>query len=295
MQQAIDIFEVGLRDGLQSLNACIPTAAKITMANQLSGLGFSGLELGAFVDPKRVPAMADSERLCREARKISGISYRAFTPNRRGIDMAADTGIDCAGIAIAASTTFNERNIGKTTDKVLQSVTALQNAAHEQSMDFMVCIATAIHCPFEGYIQPEQVYGLVDALQALDCQLVLGETLGKATPQETETLLNYLHSKGSNCTTLGAHFHDTFNRGLDNYHVCLQAGITRFDTSFAGLGGCPFAPGAAGNVASEAFADFLLQNGYSCNIDLAALRVVGQQFCQQHQLPCQAKSGAHHE
>jgi hydroxymethylglutaryl-CoA lyase len=290
MHETVQINEVGLRDGLQSLSLQLDLECKLEMANTLSNLGFACLELGAFVNPRRVPAMADSQQLCRRVEKNESTRLRAFTPNIRGIEAAAETGIHCVGAAVALSDTFNERNIGRSSAEALAELGTLKAAADSCGLSFMLCIATILHCPFEGAMSPEKAYICLSELLSLDCELVLGETIGKATPEETSTLLDYLQQKGISVEHLGAHFHNTHGHGLANYKICLDAGMRSFDTSFGGLGGCPFAPGAAGNVATEDFIRLLDQHDYKHDIDAAALTTASKAFCEQQQLTYQAGS-----
>jgi len=287
----ITINEVGLRDGLQSLGTPIPIENKLAMIERLIALGFDSIEIASFVNPKLMPTMADSAEVVRRAHRNGSVRYRGFTPNVRGFEIAADTGIDEVGVAIAASDTFNQKNIRCDGEEALGRAADIATLAKEQGIAFGGCIATAIYCPFEGYIEPERVVVIAEKLLAMGSEAIyLGETIGRARPEETYRLLKLLKD-AIPVEKIGVHFHDTWGQGIANYSVCLEEGITSFDTSLGGLGGCPFAPGAAGNVATEDLLYLLDGGNYRSDLDLAEVSRINQAFCQENDLPYNTKAG----
>jgi len=288
---AIQINEVGLRDGLQSLNRPIPTDNKLLMVERLVALGFKSIEIASFVNPRLMPAMADSAELASRVPRVEGVRYRGFAPNLKGLEAAAKSGIHDIGVAIAASDSFNQKNIRATTEQALAVAGEVAAAAAEYGIGFNACVATVVYCPFEGYVAPEKVARLVDELQALGSQnIVLGETIGRARPEEIHQLLTTLKDSLP-AENIVAHFHDTWGQGLANYRVCLEQGVTCFDTSLGGLGGCPFAPGAAGNVATEDLLHMLGSDTYDTGLDLPEVAAVAREFCQHNELPYTSRAG----
>jgi len=287
----ITINEVGLRDGLQSQRTPVPTQSKLAMIERLAGIGFETIEIASFVNPKLMPSMADSREITRRAYRNGKVRYRGFTPNVKGFDIAAEAGIDEVGVAIAASDTFNQKNIRCDAREALKQAADIAGRAKDKGIAFGGCIATAVYCPFEGYIKPERVITIAEQLLEMGCEAIyLGETIGRARPEETYRLLNSLRNYVP-LDKVGAHFHDTWGQGIANYSVCLEAGITSFDTSLGGLGGCPFAPGAAGNVATEDLLYLLESEKYQCDLDLLAVSKINREFCQENALPYNTKAG----
>ncbi len=287
----ISINEVGLRDGLQSLNTLIPTETKLAMIERLVGLGFKSIEIASFVNPKLVPTMADSEEVARKAVRAPDVHYRGFTPTLKSFELAVDTGIHHVGLAIAASETFNQKNVRCSVEQGLMQAQQISNAAKEKDVQFGACIATAVYCPYEGYISPDKVVKIAEKLLSMGCEAIsLGETIGRARPEETYSLLKLLKDYLP-LEKIGVHFHDTWGQGIANYAVCLEEGVNSFDTSFGGLGGCPFAPGAAGNVATEDMLYLLQNDKYETGLDLAKVAAVSREFCQENNLPYSSKVG----
>jgi hydroxymethylglutaryl-CoA lyase len=261
------------------------------MIGHLVALGFTHLEIASFVSPKVIPAMADSEALVRQAIRVENVRYRAFVPNMKGFERAVSSGIHEVGVAIAASNTFNLKNIRCDIDQGIAAAALVAAAAKDRGIEFGACIATAVYCPYEGYIEPDRVVRLARRFVEMGCDSIyLGETIGRARPEETYRLLKILKEHVP-VASLGAHFHDTWGQGIANYSVCLEEGISSFDTSLGGLGGCPFAPGAAGNVATEDLLYLLQSKRFECDLRLSEVAELNRKFCLQNELPYVTKAG----
>ncbi len=246
---AIRIVEVGPRDGLQNEKGWVPTEAKIAFVDQLSASGLVEIEVSSFVAPGWIPQLEDAEAVFAGIIRRSGIRYTALVPNQRGLARAMASQPDGISVFTAASETFARKNINAS---IAESIERFQPVVHESTVPVRGYISTAFHCPFEGPIAPAAVLRVALALLALGCaELSLGDTIGKATPAEVETLLRAL---APHCPVdrLALHLHDTFGNAVPNALMGAAHGITVFDGSTGGLGGCPYAPGAPGNVATEA-------------------------------------------
>ncbi len=267
----IRIVEVGPRDGLQNETVSIPTATKIAFVDALSAGGLSEIEASAFVSPRWVPQLADADAVFRGIARRRGAIYSALVPNDKGLDRALAAGVDKIALFTAASEIFNRKNINAT---IAQSfarfipVVARARAAHLPIRGY---VSTAFWCPYEGKIAPEHAAQVIERLFDLGVDEVsIGDTTGKATPAEVDTLLDRLLPR-TQAARLAMHFHDTYGHAIANVEAAFARGIETFDSSAGGIGGCPYAPGASGNVATEALVRALRAAGGEIAVDLNAL------------------------
>ncbi len=271
MPERVTIFEVGPRDGLQNEARLIPTADKIHLIDGLSKCGFSHIEVTSFVSPNWVPQMADAAEVLAGIRRTPGVSYAALTPNLRGFDRALEAGVDEVAVFASASEGFSQRNINCSTAESLERFRPLLLGAKTAKLPVRGYVSCVTDCPFDGPVAPEAVARVTKALIDLGCyQVSLGDTLGSATPDSTgkmlDAVLAYLPA-----SRLAGHFHDTRRQALHNIALCLDLGLRTFDSSVGGLGGCPYAPGAEGNVATEAVVTMLQGKGFETGINVEAL------------------------
>lgn len=245
----VRIVEVGPRDGLQNEPEIIPTDVKVAFVDALSGCGFDEIEVSSFVSPKWVPQLADAAEVFRRIARKPGVSYMALVPNEAGLARAAEARPDRIAVFTAASETFNRKNINAS---IVESIERIGPVVRQSPVPVRGYVSTAFHCPYEGRIQPEAVIPVAQALVDMGCvELSIGDTIGKATPDEVSALLERLIPLvGAN--RIAMHFHDTFGRATANAERSAALGIRIFDASAGGIGGCPYAPGATGNVATQA-------------------------------------------
>jgi hydroxymethylglutaryl-CoA lyase len=265
MTGGIRLIEVGPRDGLQNEARPVPTDVKIAFVDALSRSGLTEIEVSSFVSPKWIPQLADAEDVFRGIARRHGVSYSALVPNREGLERARRSGVDKVAVFTAASETFSRKNSNASIAETLQR---FKPVVAEAGVPVRGYISTAFHCPYEGPITPHQVLPVAQALIDLGCEeLSIGDTIGKAKPEEVTGLLELLLP---HCRTvaLALHLHDTYGNAIANVRAAATLGIVRFDGSAGGFGGCPYAPGAPGNVATQALVTaFPGQTG----IDLAKL------------------------
>jgi hydroxymethylglutaryl-CoA lyase len=276
--ERIVVNEVGPRDGLQSQPRLLTVDQRLQLIDALVRAGLQHIEFGAFVSPSAVPAMAGTEVLA--ARLPRGPTYTALIPNRRGYDRARDAGVRSMALVIAASDTMNEKNIRMRTDAALAVCAEVLAQARVDGIAVQAYVATAWECPFEGATDAGVVAELAARLLAAGAQqIVVADTIGAATPRQARSLMQRLVDEHGSAR-LACHFHDTRALGLANVYAALEAGIRRFDASVGGLGGCPFAPGASGNVATEDLVMMVSSMGFDTGIDLdrllAAARLAGE-------------------
>lgn len=267
----VEIFEVGPRDGLQNEPGVISTDAKIALIDCLSRAGFGRIEVASFVSPKWVPQMADSGDVLAGITRMPGISYAALTPNMRGFERAIAARADEIAIFGAASESFSQANINCSISESLERFVPVIEAAHAANVKVRGYVSCVVECPYEGDIAPEAVAKVAKALREMGCyEVSLGETLGRAQPSQVDAMLGAVLAEIP-ATELAGHFHDTSGRALANIDAALARGLRIFDAAVGGLGGCPYAPGAAGNVASERVAAHLAAAGYETGLDASIL------------------------
>ncbi len=275
----VTVVEVGPRDGLQNEPNNIPTDLKIKFINQLSTTGLSIIEVTSFVSPKWIPQMADHSEVMRGIKHQANVRYMALVPNPQGLQDAIAVNTPIIAVFTAASETFTQKNINCSIEESLQRITAVIQQAKKNNIPVRGYVSCVLGCPYEGNITPEQVRFVTEKLLALGCyQVSLGDTIGVGTPHQAANLIDYL-SKKIPLDRLAVHFHDTYAQALTNIYACLEKGIQTVDSSVAGLGGCPYAPGAGGNVATEDVIYMLNGLGIETGVDLNALTKAGRLIC----------------
>jgi hydroxymethylglutaryl-CoA lyase len=276
MTKNVEIVEVGPRDGLQNEAGFIPTDAKVALINLLSRAGFRRIEAASFVSPRWVPQMADSAQVLAQITRAAGIRYAALTPNLRGFEAACVAGADEVAIFASASEGFSRANLNCSISESLDRFAPIAQAASDAGIPMRGYVSCVTDCPFDGPTPPAQVAQVARALRALGCyEISLGDTIGRGTPDTIAAMLRVVldHIPADQ---LAGHFHDTNARALDNVDAALVLGLRVFDGAVGGLGGCPYAPGASGNVATEALHDHLCGLGYQTGLDRAILEQAAQ-------------------
>lgn len=267
----VEIFEVGPRDGLQNEQRLIEAHDKIALVDLLSTAGFRRIEVASFVSPKWVPQMATSAAVLAGISRGTGISYAALTPNMRGFDGALAAKADEVAIFGSASEGFSKANINASIEESLARFRLVAAAALKAGIPVRGYISCVVNCPYDGATAPVQVVRVARALHDMGCyELSLGDTTGHAYPEEITKMLHVV-GNGVPDARLAGHYHDTSGRALDNIEASLAEGVRVFDAAIGGLGGCPYAPGAAGNVATEAVHERLSALGYTTGLDAEIL------------------------
>jgi hydroxymethylglutaryl-CoA lyase len=275
----VAVNDVGPRDGLQNQPKILSPDERLRLIRALVDAGVKHIEFGAFVSPRAVPAMAGTEAI---AAQLPGgdVEFTALIPNRRGYELARAAGVRSMGLVVAASDTMNRKNINMSTDEAMAVCREVLGQAKADGLAVHACVATAWECPFEGPTPPERVAGLAARLLADGAtRIIVADTIGAAHPAQVKSLMLRL-AQEHGAAKFTCHFHDTRALGLANAFAAVEAGIRSFDASIGGLGGCPFAPGATGNVATEDLVMMLAQMGFATGIDLdrllAAARLAGE-------------------
>lgn len=267
----IKIVEVGPRDGLQNETAMVPTEAKVAFVNALSETGVSEIEVSAFVSPRRIPQLRDASAVFESILREAGVVYSALVPNLKGLDRAVEAGAGKIAVFTAASETFNRKNINADIDGSLERFRPIVKRAANLGLPVRGYISTAFWCAFEGKIPPGPVVRLAKRLRDMGIEEVaVSDTIGKASPDAVSELLDALIPVVP-ADRLAVHFHDTYGHGVANVLKSVAYGIRVVDASAGGLGGCPFAPGATGNVATEAVVAALVNAGEQVDVDLEGL------------------------
>jgi isopropylmalate/homocitrate/citramalate synthase len=267
----VRIVEVGPRDGLQNEKVTIPTQAKIDYITALSDAGLRVIEAGAFVSPKWVPQMADSAEVYREIPKDPGVEYPVLVPNMKGLERAIEAGVKSVAIFTAASESFNKRNINMSIDESFENYAPVVDRARAEGMRVRGYVSTAFGCPYEGEVPPERVLEVCARLLDLGCyEVSVGDTIGVGTPMQVQGVIGVL-LQVIPASKLAMHFHDTRGTALANTLAALEMHISTFDASAGGLGGCPYAPGASGNMATEDLVYMLDRMGIETGVDLGRL------------------------
>ncbi len=265
----VRVVEVGARDGLQNEPKIVPTADKVRFIELLANAGFTEVEVSSFVSPKRVPQLADAAEVFAALKLRPNVRYTALVPNQKGLERALASHVKSIALFTAASETFTERNIGMTIAESLQIFRTLMPQAKTAELRVRAYISMAFHCPYEGKIAPAQVVPLVQELLALGIdEISLGDTIGHAIPAEVAELSHAL-TEILPLSQFAYHFHDTQRTALANVEQALSGGVRIFDSAAGGLGGCPFAPGASGNLATEELLILLHNRGYETGVILA--------------------------
>jgi len=271
MSDYVEIFEVGPRDGLQNEARPIPVSEKVCLVDTLSQAGFRRIEVGSFVSPKWVPQMAGSAEVLAAIKRIPGVSYAVLTPNLRGFEDALAAGADEVAIFGSASEGFAQANLNRSVDAALEMFEPVAKAAKEAGLPVRGYVSCVTDCPFDGPTPPAQVADVAARLFAMGCyEISLGDTIGSGTPKAVSSMLEAVLLQVP-AKKLAGHFHDTHGNALANIDASLALGVRVFDAAVGGLGGCPYAPGAAGNVATEVVAAHLAGHGYETGLDMVTL------------------------
>lgn len=268
------IVEVGPRDGLQNEKQIVPTPQKLELIGLLRAAGFTRLEVTAFVSPKWVPQMADHETVLRGTAPSEGLIRSALVPNERGALLALAIGVEELAVFTSASETFAKKNINCSIAESLQRFRPVASLAARHGVRLRGYVSCSVECPYEGQIAPEAALHVALALADLGCgEISLADTIGRARSEQVNALMR-IATSALPMETLACHFHDTHGHALDNVDAALVNGIRIFDSAIAGLGGCPYAPGAAGNLSTTSLATFLEKAGYSTGLNVARLKGV---------------------
>ncbi|TQR21052.1 hydroxymethylglutaryl-CoA lyase [Psychrobacillus vulpis] len=265
----VTIIEVGPRDGLQNEKNEVPTEVKLEFIEKLQIAGVKEMELSSFVSPKWVPQMKDAKVIVESVSKV-GRQF-VLTPNEKGVELAKQAGVNSFAIFVGVSDSFNKKNINKTTRESMHELKPIVERLLKDGHFVRACISTSFYCPYEGAIDPSKTIEICREFVSWGVnELSVADTIGMANPKESYLLFDAIKKEFPN-TLITAHFHDTRKMGLANIFAALQAGVDRFDSSVGGLGGCPFAPGATGNVATEDVVNMLHQMNIETGIDLELL------------------------
>ena len=275
----VKIVEVGPRDGLQNEPREVPTEVKLELIERLAAAGLASVEATAFVSPKWVPQMADHTEVLERIRRKPGVSYPVLTPNLKGFEAARAAGATEVAIFGAASEAFSRRNINCSIAESLERFRPVAEAAKNNNVRVRGYVSCVLGCPYEGEVSPERVADVTAALYTMGCyEVSLGDTIGVGTPGKTKAMLEAC-ARRVPIDRLAGHYHDTYGQALSNIYASLELGVRTFDTSVAGLGGCPYAAGASGNVATEDVVYMLQGLGMETGIELDALVEIGQWIC----------------
>lgn len=279
LPKQVKLVEVGPRDGLQNEAQIVPTEVKIELINKLSLSGLSSVEATSFVSSKRIPQMADSLQVMQGIKRYPGVSYPVLVPNRQGLTQALQAQISEIAIFASASETFSRKNINCSIEQSLERFSEICALAEKQQLQIRGYISCVMGCPYKGEVAPQQVAWLAGRLRDLGCyEISLGDTIGTGTPGQAQQLVHTV-AQSVSPEKLAVHFHDTYGQALANILAVLECGVSVIDSSVAGLGGCPFAPGAAGNVASEDLVYMLDGLGLETGVDLQQLADAGSYIC----------------
>lgn len=272
MGDTVQIVEMSPRDGLQNEPTKVPTAGKIALIDMLSETGLHRIEATSFVSPKWVPQLADAAEVMQGIRRKPDVNYSVLTPNQKGLERAIAVGADEVAVFASASEGFSQRNINCSIAESIERFRPLMAVAKDAGLKVRGYVSCVTDCPYDGPTAPSAVARVVADLVDIGCfEISLGDTIGQATPTTTQAMLEAVLAVAG-AKMFAGHFHNTNGRALDNIDVALEAGIRCFDASAGGLGGCPYAPGAQGNVATEAVVTRLHEQGMKTGVDLRALQ-----------------------
>lgn len=277
---SVRLVEVGPRDGLQNEKQPISVADKVRLVDDLTAAGLSYIEVGSFVSPKWVPQMAGSAEVFAGIQRQPGVTYAALTPNLKGLEAALEAKVEEVAVFAAASEAFSQKNINCSIADSLQRFVPLMEAAKAADVRVRGYVSCVLGCPYDGEIAPEQVASVARELYAMGCyEVSLGDTIGTGTAGATRKMIEVV-GRDIPRDRLAGHFHDTYGQALANIYASLLEGINVFDSSVAGLGGCPYAKGATGNVATEDVLYLLQGLGIETGVDMDKLIAAGQRICE---------------
>jgi hydroxymethylglutaryl-CoA lyase len=279
LPQRVRIVDVAPRDGLQNEKASVPTDVKVGLIDRLTDAGLPVIEATSFVSPTWVPQMADNAQVMAAIRRKPGVRYPVLTPNIKGFEAALAAGADEVAVFVAASETFSRKNINCSIGESLERARPVADAAKARSVRVRGYISCVLDCPYEGEIAASAVRAVAAALHAMGCyEISLGDTIGTGTPGRTRRLIATV-AEAVPVDALAGHFHDTYGQAIANVYAAMEVGVATFDSSVAGLGGCPYAKGATGNVATEDLLYLLEGLGIETGVDMTRLRIAGRYIC----------------
>jgi len=289
LPRAVRLCEVGPRDGLQNEKAMVPTDVKVALIDMLTDAGLPAIEATSFVSPKWVPQMADAADVMARIARKPGVRYPVLTPNLKGFDAALAAGADEVAVFVAATESFSKRNINCSIAESLERARPVFEAAREAGVRVRGYISVVLGCPYEGDVDPAAVAEIAASLHALGAyEVSLGDTIGTGTAGKTQVLLRRVAERVP-IAALAGHFHDTYGQALANIYASLEVGVATFDCSVAGLGGCPYAKGATGNVATEDVVYLLDGLGIETGVDMTKLRSAGRFISDHLQRPSMSR------
>ncbi len=272
MREHVNVYEVAPRDGLQNESSVVHTDDKVSFLERLVAAGYRDIELTSFVRPRWVPQLADASEVVSRTAELAereGVTFWALVPNRRGMERALESGLGAVATFLSASETHNKKNINRTTRESLAAQREVIATARDEGLRVRAYISTVFGCPYEGRVDPARSVGIAAELLEAGAELIsLGDTTGMGNPRQVEEILALFVARGVPLDRLSLHMHDTRGTALANVLTGLNAGVRHFDASVAGLGGCPYAPGASGNLASEDLIYMLHEMGYETGVDL---------------------------
>lgn len=276
LPKSVRIVEVGPRDGLQNQSAILSIDSKLEFVRLLAESGLRDIEVASFVHPQRVPQLADAEELVPRLPAVDGVRYSALVPNMKGLERALKAGIKRIAVFTAASETFNRKNINMSVAESIDVFRPVVELALKQGVSVRGYVSTCFVCPYEGAVPREKVSDVTQALFEIGVDEVsIGDTIGSATPVDVENTVGHLLASFP-ASQLAMHFHDTYGMAIANVFASLQLGVSVFDSSTGGIGGCPYAPGASGNVATETLAYFFEKLNITTGVSLPRLRTAAQ-------------------
>lgn len=274
------VYEVGPRDGLQNEKIIIPTAQKIALIDALSRVGFRKIEATSFVSPKWVPQLADASDVMSGIARVPNVQFSALTPNLKGFERAIDAGVDEVAIFASASETFSQKNINCSIEESLARFVPILKRAKTENIPVRGYVSCIVKCPYEGDIKPQAVANVAAKLLVMGCyEISLGDTIGAGSPETITSLLEEV-IRHIPAVKLAGHFHDTHDNAIQNVRVALDYGLRTFDSAVGGLGGCPYAPGAKGNLSTSVLVNMLKDEGWQSGLNLQSLADANQ-FLQQ--------------
>jgi hydroxymethylglutaryl-CoA lyase len=286
----VKLVEVGPRDGLQNEAVQVPTAIKLELIHQLQDAGLKAIQATAFVSPKWVPQMADAAEVMAGIRRRAGVAYPVLVPNRKGLDAAIAAGAQEVVVFGSATETFSRKNTNCSIAEGLERFQEVCKEALDQGLKVRGDISVCLGCPYEGEVKPEAVSRVARALQQMGCyEITIADTIGTGTPGRTRAVFEAV-ARHIPVKHLAGHFHDTYGQAIANTYAALECGITTFDSSVAGLGGCPYAKGATGNVATEDVLYLLSGLGIETGVDMEKLIAAGDYICGKLGRPTHSKA-----
>ena len=273
----VTVYEVGPRDGLQNESARLPVAGKLRLIDALADAGLTRIELGSFVRPDWIPQLADTDEVARKVRQRPSVRYSALVPNQTGLDRALSAGLREVAVFMSSSEAHNQKNTNKSIAQSLEHFGAIVPRALQAGAFVRAYLSTVWGCPFEGKVDPRRALEIALELKRLGCrEISLGDTIGIGNPRQTADIVRMFFAAGFTPGELALHLHDTHGTALANCLAALDLGVRTFDTSIGGLGGCPYAPGAAGNLATEDLVSMLADMGVETGVDLGKLIDAGR-------------------